>query len=129
MTKKKKTGLSKTFEALIEGDGWNGKASFKVLPRIDRIQIAQDYEDKSDKMSNVETTKYVEEIVDDHVNSIYLKHIESGEEFNSLEELQYIEEGDMFLNKLFHIVLRGRMPGNVLRLQSKDPQLQRQTEG
>lgn len=125
----KKTGLSTTFEVKIDGDGWIGKASLTLLPRIDRAQIAQDYQDKSEGMSVVDTVKYVEAAVAKQVVSISLKHIESGEEFKSLEELQYIEEGDAILNKLFHVVLRGRPTGNVLRLQSKDRPLQPQTEG
>ncbi len=121
--KKAKSKADNYFEVKIDDSGWTGKISIRRLSRIERMTLSQTYLEEVEKFDDeIKKIEYIEKCIDDNVKTIFLKHVESGEKFKSLDELQYIDVGDEIVVKIFNAVIKGRSPGNVLKLQLKDQQ-------
>jgi len=75
------------------------------------IEAAQD-------QKNMQSAVRMAELASKYITGVNLKHRESGEEFNSFEELQYVQECSLISSECFEHLAKGRALGKASKPRS-----------
>lgn len=105
----------KEFEIQLDGEGWSGSFKMKLLPYQERLKKMQEFSAKDGDVNNMQ--KLISDLKE---NLVSIKVERDGEVFESLEDLEFYEDGAKVINELATVALKGVPVKKILSLKFKE---------